>query len=97
MNRAISPPHHAHAVAAPNPRGGSDAELRSRILHRQFAAVMWIALAWVAGTVVFEFTAMGDGSRHIKFESQEDTFLGFFGNQLIRGAAKTSDTESSSL
>jgi hypothetical protein len=95
MNRAISPA--VHAVAPSDPGLAADASSRSRNLQRQIAAILWIALASVAGTVVFELTAMGEQTKHVKFESQQDTFLGFFGDEVIRGAAKPADTDSSSL
>ena len=95
MNRAIS--HPVHAVVPRDPGLADDEASRSRIRQRQVAAILWIALAWVAGTVVFELSAMGEETKHVKFESQQDTFLGFFGDEVIRGATKPSDTDSSSL
>ena len=95
MNRAISPP--IHAVGSTDPVLADDAAARAHLRQRQIAAILWIALAWVAGTVVFELTAMGEETKHVKFESQQDTFLGFFGDEAIRGAARQSDTDSSSL
>ena len=62
---------------------------------RQVASLLWIFVAWAAGTVVFELTAMGGENNYVNIESGDDGFLGLFDFQRHQGtvAAKTDDGE----
>ena len=68
-----------------------------RRVPRQLAAFVWIAVAWLAGTIVFELTAMGGETNYSQFESNEDSFLGLFGKYHVQDTADRSDRESQSF
>ncbi len=47
-------------------------------LRRQIVAAIWISMAWITGTVVFELTANGGETDIVRFQSSQDSFLGLF-------------------
>ena len=46
--------------------------------RRQLSAVIWIVLAWAAGTVVFEITAIGGEPKHVVIETDDKPVTLFF-------------------
>lgn len=49
--------------------------------NRQLSAVIWIVLAWVAGTIVFEITAIGGEPKHVVIETDHKPVTLFFHDQ----------------
>lgn len=49
-------------------------EPRLRVFVRQMSAVIWIAVAWLTGAVVFELTGIGDETDYVQYETKDDSF-----------------------
>ena len=49
--------------------------------NRQLSAVLWIVLAWVAGTIIFEITAIGSEPKHVVIETDDQPVTLFFHDQ----------------
>ncbi len=78
MNQSGSNLHTTTGAGRPSPSVTAAAR-RPPLVSRQLAAIIWIVVAWVTGTVVFELTATGGETDFVKFHTQDDSFLGFFG------------------
>lgn len=103
MNLAVSDLHPLSDSAAAErrlpivaERPGPRRRQRGR-LGRQLTALLWILLAWGAGTIVFELTAVGGEADYTKFEPREDAFLGLFSQPPISDTAGRTDLESANF
>ncbi len=64
--------------AAVEDRSNLPSETEPHPLSRQLTAIIWIFLAWMAGTVVFEIAAIGDEPKYVRSEAELDSRLGLY-------------------